>query len=290
MNRKLKKKNLHISFEALHVYAGEENFSQIVIDGAATAKRWLDALELVYQNASFAIVVFVDDYSTSGTDEIDRPSIIEEIREQFEQAGVVVDYIAFESDCAETCHYLRTDLVKSPELGEGAFLAPINDFQFDDLQSRLSFDYVSQDFDPDTEDARARGIDISAPEYRNDIGIGVSIGRETSIEGEKKIVWSCPAAASWWQLVRFGVLEDVDEPNKEGAPLGTWVRDHENRPAFVADKTISLLSPSYIAVEHAVRVILSNLVDLGPRVKKRIGRNFDDENIWSNRVNYIFHE
>lgn len=287
MNKK--KKHTHISFEVLHIYAGDEAFEARLRAGAAKAKRWVSAIDEIYPNATFANLAFVDDYSETGKEPINRSDIVQQITSEFEKAGVPLDYIAFESDCAATCHYLRTDLVKPPIEGAGSFLPPLNDFQFDDIQGRLSFDYVSQDFDPDTEDARSRGINIASPEFRNDVGIGVSIGRETNEDGEKRMVWSCPAAAAWWQLIRLGILQDVDEPNLDGAPIGTWQRDHDNRSPFVADKTLSLLDPSYISVEHAVRVILNNLVDLGPSVRKSTRySNSSTGNEWLNRIGYLF--
>jgi hypothetical protein len=276
-----------ISFEALQLYAGDEAFRRKLKSGATLARRWLDAVRSMHPDGFLAVKVFIDDYSAADR-EVVRADIISEVREVFEHAGAPVDYIVFEKDCATTAHLLRANLVLPPRPGQGSPHYGVADW--DDLESRLRFDYVSEEFDPNTEQSELRGVGIERRETRNDIGIGVRLGwRKQRDDGTEAHYWTCPAVAAWWQLIRFGALLDYDLPNVDGAPEGSWKRQHSNVPPFIAERTVTLLSPSYISVEHGVRTILQNLVELTPGVRRRLGiRRETGDADWLDRITYIF--
>lgn len=288
-----------ISFEALHLYASSRTFDKDLKSGAALAARWRKALDARFFGVTdlrIATKVFIDDYSdadeTDAQDVKTRAEVNKAVISEFEMAGLPVDYIVYEGDCALTAEYARKWLVPAPKKTEGSF-SPAARFDRDDINGRLEFDYVSPDFDPDTDDAKARGIKPGTRFFRNDVGIGISIGRSISAGGGKSAIrWSCPTVAAWWQLIRFGVLIEVDEVNADGAPVNGWKRNHENCPDFVADRTITLLSPVYIGVEHAVRTILSNIASENyARIERRIrSKDKNSKETILNRISYIFDE
>jgi hypothetical protein len=102
-------------------------------------------------------------------------------------------------------------------------------------------------------------------------------------DGETGRRWSCPMLAAVWQLLRLGVLRDQGrrigtpkpiadvEPVEHGhTPAGPgrslpdkWadmppiVQLNPDAAPFPAYRTLSVMSPEFIEVEHAVRLICS---------------------------------
>lgn len=283
-------KKMRISFESLHLYAGDPNFQKQLESGASLAAKWHTALTDVYSSATLVNKVFVDDYSET-KQMPSREEIIAAVRENYEQAGVALDYIVFESDCAATTNFIRERIIREPQESEGSF-SPFENFRYDDLNEHLNFEYVDRRLNPDSRDAKRRGFSAKIREVRNDVGISVRLGRKASGGGTPTTIWSCPTVAAWWQLIRLGVLEDIDAPNENCAPKGSWSRQHRSLPEFACHRTISLLAPSYIGVEHAVRTILSNmLIESYETTLNRL--NFGSKGMGTSvldNISYIFDE
>jgi hypothetical protein len=96
--------------------------------------------------------------------------------------------------------------------------------------------------------------------------------RITGSDGVTTTRWSCPFLASVWQLLRLGMLRhqgrNVVEP--ELWPAGadwpdTWdalptvIKLNRDAAPFQAFKTLSMLPKRFLAIEHAVRLILDHI-------------------------------
>lgn len=275
-----------ISFELVHLYAGSETFEKELIDGVRLAQRWFKCVEEFEQNKTlFSNVAFIDDYSSSGNKKVERSEIQSRVRDAFASAGLRLDYIAYEADCAETCRYIDINLSGPPKKGAGSYSS-----------KRLRYDYVSPEEKFITHAKKRRGTSGRAPEYRNHVGIDIGVGTQSTDSGNlTEKIWSCPAAAAWWQMIRFGVLPHLEEEHELGAPKGTWKRDDENCPPFIARRTLSLLPSSYISIEHAVRVIIQNLHDLNAALYDKVrkgpkGPKDREMTALLNQMSYIFHD
>ena len=260
-----------ISFEMLHLYAGSGTLADDIASGAARAKKWLTALQGVHEKDKFSKVVFVDDYSSSKHENPDRTKLNEDIVAAFEKEDVPPDFIVYESDVAESCDEFRKDSSPPPEEGEGSFGGRSTERYSNVDRSRIQ---------------SSRNQARPDPDERKDITMEVNLYHEMQGRDGKR-VWTCPAVAAWWQLLRLGALKEYkNKPPGEG-----YVRQQNPKVPFAADRTFTLLPPSYLEVEHAVRLLLSNSGDLSLPIRKRVPphKEYDNET-WLNRVNYIFHD
>lgn len=80
------------------------------------------------------------------------------------------------------------------------------------------------------------------------------ISLEVELYDDSDRPWACPTLAAWWQLVRLGALEFLEGVD---APTGTE-RLTEGLP-FGARRSLTVLSPEFLEVEHAVRTILTQV-------------------------------
>lgn len=64
--------------------------------------------------------------------------------------------------------------------------------------------------------------------------------------------WACPTLAFWWQLTRLKAAVEADLPHLHHNSAAAKA----NEKTFAADRTITVLKPSFIGVEHAVRGLL----------------------------------
>jgi hypothetical protein len=84
--------------------------------------------------------------------------------------------------------------------------------------------------------------------------------------------WSCPFLASVWQLARLGLLRHRGEPVLEPRGLRpdqtlpeSWnalpplLRLNDSAAPFAAYRTTSVLPSRFLPIEHAVRVVLSQV-------------------------------
>src|SRR5690606_34192407 len=89
-------------------------------------------------------------------------------------------------------------------------------------------------------------------------------------EANGRRTWSCPFLAAVWQLLRLGMLRNMGErvavprTHDDGYPedwdrLAPVVKLNPNAAPFSAYRTLSILSPRFLGIEHAVRTILSQV-------------------------------
>ena len=120
--------------------------------------------------------------------------------------------------------------------------------------------------------------------------------------GERK--WSCPFLAAVWQLQRLGLLRHLGEPVAEPVPArpeelpAAWdempavVRLNPKAAPFRAYRTFNVLDRRFLAIEHAVRTILSQ-VSIDPTVIDQIATRARGEQLELakeivERIDYVF--
>lgn len=122
-------------------------------------------------------------------------------------------------------------------------------------------------------------------------------------DAERRRLWSCPFLAAVWQLLRLGALRDKGKPVLVAEPAPeSYPRDWDELPAicqvesrakpFSAYRTVSVLAPRYLPVEHAVRTILSQ-VALDPQPSRQAMERAEREGLvlapeFVERIEYIF--
>jgi len=259
-----------LSIEVGHVYLGELEDPTLVAAAASAAAFWIKPVldKIGRDNAS--ICLMIDDYFPA-RGAVDPNEAAPLFISAFEEAGLALDYVAHEADFAEFAEDVRTRIQPQPRLGELSFGEPggfRNDLK--DANGRwLRSGWISNGdpiraergardgfslFDRASTESDAQG----RPEHRTSMALEVQI--YDSPKGDQ-VMWSCPFLAACWQLVRLGALRD--ENNEPRFPARVrQLRD--NAPSFHARRTLTLLPPSMLRVEHAVRVILSQL-DLDQR-------------------------
>ena len=90
-------------------------------------------------------------------------------------------------------------------------------------------------------------------------------------ERQGRRTWSCAFLAAIWQMLRLGLLRDrgrsvvrpqpwTDDWPKQWSDLPPIVRVTEHPQPFCAYRTLSIMDSHFLPVEHAVRVILDQVV------------------------------
>lgn len=220
----------------------------------------------------------IDDYFQPDTDPAE---VLEKLLGAAAESGLRIDYLARESGCWQTSHF-----VDGVPLGEPIPVAEM-------VAARI----VAEPAPPDTgrrpptaqsgwlcngrrsseyEPAQAmRGRRYEPPEEfgrrEHSIFLDVQLWNTQVVDGVTVTRWSCPFLAAVWHLLRLGMLRyhgaAVVEPQPwHGQP---WPRRwHEVPPVvqlepgaapFAAYQTLSMLPKRYIGIEHAVRLVLDHL-------------------------------
>jgi hypothetical protein len=211
-----------------------------------------------------------------------------------------VDYLARESACAQTPDSRPADLVLArlvtePGPGTTGGRPPLTETgwltngQRSPTTSRGEAMAKRDPWLPPVENARRR----------HSIFVDVELWDEQN--GQR--TWSCPMLAAVWQLIRLGLLRDRGRPVMTPQDwTGPWPDSWDEMPpitrlnpgaaAFAAYTTLSVLSPRFLAVELAVRTILSQfaadssvLAEAGTRAA-RDGLRLPIELV--DRIKYVF--
>ncbi|HEX4788814.1 MAG TPA: SCO2522 family protein [Actinospica sp.] len=209
--------------------------------------------------------VLIDDYFSTL---VSPAEVLPRLGEAARRAGLRIDYLARESCCAayegiSPAELAMHRLVATPVPGTDGSRPPtletgwLSNGRRSPDQSRRSMQ-PSQNWLPPVE-ANAR---------RHSVFVDVELWDEV----DRKRVWSCAMLAAVWQLLRLGLLRDhgrapaAPQPWAEGEPLpDRWddlpavLQLEPGAPAFTAYRTASILDHRFMPVEHAVRVILSQV-------------------------------
>lgn len=259
-----------LSVEVGHVYLGELQDPSLVGSAAAAAAFWIKPVLDKVGRANASVCLMIDDYFPArGSIDPDEAAAL--FIAAFEEAGLALDYVAHEADFAVFAEDVRARIQPQPRLGEMSFGEPggfRNDLK-DSSGRWLRSGWISNG-DPIRAERGARDgfalFDRAAktdetlgrPEHRTSMALEVQI--YDTPKGDA-VVWSCPFLAACWQLVRLGALRD---DNNEPRFPERMRQLRDDAPPFHARRTLTLLPPSMLRVEHAVRVILSQL-DLDSR-------------------------
>ncbi|MEU3979112.1 SCO2522 family protein [Streptomyces sp. NPDC026672] len=260
----------HVSLEVGHLYA--EDFAAGTARLRAHFERvrpWLDAVH----TATAALVArprvstcfLVDDYFTPFASPAEvLPGLLAEA----DRAGVRVDYLARESGCAVAdgvplAEHTVARLVESPVPGSDGSRPPARQTGWLANGERGPAPAPVEAMAP----ARPWAPPAETGARRHSIFTDVELWDER--DGRR--TWSCPLLAAVWQLARLGLLRHEGRPLPAAHPFdaaalpGTWaalpplLRTRPDPPPFCAYRTWSVLSSRFLAVEHAVRIVLDQV-------------------------------
>lgn len=295
----------HLSVELDHLYM-EDLLGEAanLHERMERVKPWYDAIVSSFAGTGLgsrlrvSTCVLIDDYFSSL---VSPDEVVPRLREAAAAAGLRIDYLAREACCAEydgvSPAELAVDrLVPIPAPGTDGSRPPTLETGW------LSNGRRSPDpsrFSMKRSDAWQPPVEANARRH------SVFVDVELWDEADGKRVWSCAMLASVWQLLRLGLLRDhgralaLPQPVDEQSALPQrWedlpaVLQLEPRAApFTAYRTASVLDHRFMPVEHAVRVILSQvrqdpeaLTSLAERASREGLRPVDDV---LGRIGYVY--
>ncbi|MEU6860862.1 SCO2522 family protein [Glycomyces sp. NPDC046736] len=309
----------HLSIEVGHLYAEDLARPDALREEMAAAAAWVEgttaalAARLGGRKPRVSTCYLVDDYFH---DNLPAPEkLIAVLSDAAKDAGLRIDYLARESACAtmdslDLAALVAGRIVFEPPAGTTGSRPPVSDSGW------LSNGVPSP---------KPRGIAMGAPllwrppdqNARREHSVFLDV--ELWNEGKNGRRWSCPMLAAVWQLIRLGVLRnqgrrigvpeledqlvpaehshDPAHPGGERFP-GEWssmpsiLQLEPKAFPFPAYRTVSVLSGSFLEVEHAVRVICGS-VRPDPGAIESIRRSAEIEGValpeeLVDRMTYIF--
>jgi hypothetical protein len=239
----------------------------------------------------------IDDYFTqfSSPREV-VPALVEAAR----ASDLEIDYVARESGCArvgdlDLASVVQAHIVDEPPEGTTGGRPPVS------VSGWLTNGERSPSTPASAMSAPRQWVPPRESAIRNH-SIFVDVELWNVENGERK--WSCPFLAAVWQLQRLGLLRHLGEPVAEpvtaiaGNLPGAWdempavVRLNPKAAPFRAYRTFNVLDRRFLAIEHAVRTILSQ-VAVDPMVSGQVldrataeGVELPEETI--ERIDYLF--
>ncbi|GAA4962094.1 SCO2522 family protein [Yinghuangia aomiensis] len=257
----------HLSVELGHVYMEDfEGGPEALHRRLGGLGPWLAAAEeslrgrLGGRRTRMSTCFLVDDYFARTVPPAKAlPALVEVAREN----GLPLDYVARESGCAfadgvPIARLVEAGLVPVPLPGDNGARPPATDSGWLSNGRRSPAAYRGE--------AMAEPLSWAAPwevgARRHSIFADVQLWDAKA--GTR--TWSCPFLASVWQLMRLGMLRyqgrDIVRPwTWEGPFPDDWdelppvIRLNPDAQPFCAYRTLSVLEPRFLPVEHAVRVI-----------------------------------
>lgn len=294
----------HLSIELGHLYmedfaAGPDflrrHFRQVAPWVRAARQSCVD--ELAGRTARISTCFLVDDYFTR----FSTPrEIVSQLREAAQEAGLEIDYLARESGCAEA------DGVPLAQLVEGRLVAEPPPDTNGSRPPAAESGWLcngerspAADFGEAMEELRPWTPPLQSAANRHSIFLDVELWDDK--DGER--TWSCPFLAAVWQLLRLGMLRN--DGRRVVTPRtceGDFPEDWDQLPAvtqlnpraasFSAYRTVNVLAPRFLPVEHAVRTILSQ-VAIDSRVARQAAERSAAEQLplpaeLVDRISYLF--
>ncbi|HEX5375529.1 MAG TPA: hypothetical protein VFW48_05155, partial [Solirubrobacterales bacterium] len=248
-----------VSIEVMHVYRTESAPAALARHAEREA-RWVEAIaaSLDRHQRSWSVCMLVDDTDPrSDGDELEG-----RLRDAWLATGLPLDHLVRETECAASIGRMvdrftgEVDLGLAGALGTAVRLPPV-----DVLAERARWLANGEPGRPSTtrlsaaelneEPGEARIVPVRVTGSRaHGIPLDVELW-STAAHGEQ--VWSCPMLAAWWQLLRLGA------PHLDRVPLAKPVAGGRPLPLH-GRSSLTLLPPSLLEVEHAVRTILERVV------------------------------
>lgn len=250
-----------VSVEFAHLYLA--NVDEEQADAAAClASQWLRPVVEAYEHAGLTVstVVMIDDYFAPPDTKIEEK--VQILENACKQAEMRIDHIVYESACAESIDRMKVHLQQEPRRGDGSSSPSPEDVGSVWLSN--GDPPRSQPWDDEIVGPLARvrvpsGMHdqtstLSPARGHHSIHLDVQLFKAKGDSRDR--LWACPALSAWWQLIRLGMLRD-DQRGRPQLPPRTRSRD--GAPSLPARRTLTLLDPRFLEIEHAVRAILERL-------------------------------
>ena len=293
----------HLSVELDHLYMEDfaegraqlpRRFAQLAPWYTATVEAF--AARHAISQPRVSTCFLVDDYFS---DLIPPAELIGPVREAAEQAGLRIDYLAREAACAQADGICLADqvaarLVSVPTQGTTGARPPTTESGW------LSNGARSPAGPAEALRRREWAPPVEAEARRHSIFLDVELWNQA----DGKQTWSCPMLAAVWQLLRLGLLRDhgrsvlTPQPLPDGPLPDSWpklpgvIQLNPAAPAFHAYRTVSLLEHRFLPIEHAVRVVLSQVAQ-DPDAMAQVARRAAKEGMpvpddVTGRLSYVF--
>ncbi|WP_327293293.1 SCO2522 family protein [Streptomyces sp. NBC_01198] len=238
------------------------------------------------------------------------------------KAGLTIDYLARESGCVEADGRLLAEgllrrLVDAPPpfmLGAGEDGRPqaretgrLSNGRYPvAFEPRQAMSPVLRRHPPTETEAHRHSVFMDVELWDDGFRDGPPPSAEPAHAYRDTRVWSCSFLAAVWQLTRLGLLRDRGRGVVHPRPLGPegppqhWdelppvVQLNPTAAPFAAYRTCSVLPVGLMPVEHAVRVILSQ-VDVDPDARRQVTERSAREgapvpDVVADRASYVFYE
>ncbi|GAA1992539.1 SCO2522 family protein [Kitasatospora viridis] len=257
----------HLSLELGHLYMDDFAAGPVRLrEHFARIRPWVDAARescagAVGRRPRISTCFLIDDYFTRFSSPAE---VVPQIVEEAARAGLVIDYLARESACAEAgpvrpAQLVEARLVPSPPPGSTGSRPPATETGWLSNGERSPVDSLAEAMSETAGWRPPREIEAR----RHSVFLDVELWDEQ--HGRR--TWSCPFLAAVWQLLRLGLLRDqgqeVLRPAEAPQDLpGSWdalaplVRLNPGAAPFAAYRTFSVLAGRFLPIEHAVAVIL----------------------------------
>ena len=206
----------------------------------------------------------VDDYFT----QLSSPAVvIPQLIAAAAESGLLIDYLARESACAQAgdvriAELVADRLVEDPPPTTNGKRPPGSQTGGLANGQRSATDRAAQAMDA--------GPGWGPPQQNGATKHSIFVDVELYSTKDGVRTWSCPFLAAVWQLLRLGMLRDAGRPVVTPLPpadplpqswseLSPVTQLNPNAEAFAAHRTQSILAPRFHEIETAVRVILSQV-------------------------------
>ena len=297
----------HLSIELGHLYREDlqpddlNSDNRRLVDHFQAVRPWVDALRrstaesLPGRAPRVSTCFLVDDYFGGFSSPAE---LVPKLVAAAGEAGLVIDYLARESGCAEAgglslAELVEARLVDDPPPGSTGARPPARETGWlcNGERSPVSVEALSDvhGWRPPVENgARNHSIFVDVELWNVQNGTRV---------------WSCPFLAAVWQLLRLGLLRNMGEPVAAPArrpadlparwtELPVVVQLTPDAAAFSAYRTASVLGARFLPVELAVRTILGQ-VHVDPEADRQVVQRSAAESVpvpaeVVERVGYVF--
>jgi hypothetical protein len=250
-----------LSIEVCHLY-GDRLGLQALVDGLQIAKPIVDAMRNTSVGRSISVCILIDDYFRALS--IEREQIRDMVEEASAKTSLPIHYIVSEAALAKTVRALTDRLLPIPYPGAGSQKSEdavgryLSNLEGNRLSRRRGGSPAwLQPFDDSSlkelSEDNPPGLGHRVRRGQHEVDLLVELWSSDPTNRANR--YSCSVLAAWWQLVRLGYLREAEKPS---IPAETIALD--SSIPFVAKRTLSILDPDYIEIEHAVRTILDSFV------------------------------
>lgn len=262
----------HLSIELGHLYMEDlQRGPDFLRDHFRQVAPWASAARDSFVNgrdgraARISTCFLVDDYFTR----LSPPSVVVPLLlDTAGEAGLRIDYLARESGCARAGEVSLAELVAGRLVAEpspntnGSRPPPAESGWLSNGERSVSDGLVKT-----MEGVRPWTPPRETAANRHSVYVDIELWSD---QGDRR-TWSCPFLAAVWQLLRLGLLRNGGKPvisppdSWDGAWPAEWdklppvVRLTPGAASFHAYRTVSILAGRFLPIEHAVRVILSQV-------------------------------